>query len=220
MQRVMQGTASRLLAFMEPRTRHLYKNMQKVTQGTASCLLAFIEVATSFHVAVTFPILTSGLTNPHKWCAKAEDTSPLQEHAEGHAGYCFAPHIHGSRAVAIISLTSFTSLSHSPITTHSVSTTPPYTNGVPKPRTRHLCKNMQKATQGAALRLIAFIEVDRLLPLTPPHSGSTTSPYTPELVSSFSFLCCQTANATSTTRLHPNVTACHNTTASNYLGEF
>ncbi|KAF8266995.1 hypothetical protein EI94DRAFT_1701358 [Lactarius quietus] len=163
--------------------------MQKATQGTALCLLAFIEVATSFHITVTFPILTSGSTTPHEQCTKAKDTSPLQEHAEGHAGYCFAPRIHGrcakaedmpprqehaevhagycfvhlltfiEVAVTIISLTPFTSLLHSPITTHSVSTTPPYTNGAPKLRTHHLCKNMQKATQGAASCLITFIKV-------------------------------------------------------------
>jgi hypothetical protein len=34
-----------------------------------------------------------------------------------------------------------------------------FSDGAPKPRMRHLCKNMQKAVQGTASRLLAFIGI-------------------------------------------------------------
>ncbi|KAH9173494.1 hypothetical protein EDB89DRAFT_699395 [Lactarius sanguifluus] len=40
-------------------------------------------------------------------------------------------------------------------------TGPAAADGQPKPRMRHLCKNMQKAVQGTASRLLAFIGIGR-----------------------------------------------------------
>jgi hypothetical protein len=56
---------------------------------------------------------------------------------------------------------------------HAVANASPGTNdfsdGKPKPRMRHLCKNMQKAVQGTASRLLALIGIGE-------HSVSVTAP--------------------------------------------